>query len=67
MTISAWRLSLACDEGDGTITLVEVTRERLLYRGDGVCLGWTQERLAGAYEALTPKDDAAEPEAPQLG
>lgn len=67
MTVSAWRLSLVSDEGEGTITLVELTREQLLYRGDGVCLGWTQERLARASEALTPKDETAEPEAPQLG
>lgn len=67
MTLSAWRLVFAADEGEGTITLVELSRELVLYRGDGVCLGWTQERLAAAYDALVPKDQAAAPEMPQLG
>ena len=67
MTLSAWKLSVTSDEGDGAITLAELSSGQLLYRGDGVCLGWPQDRLAAAYEALVPRDQAAAPEMPQLG
>jgi hypothetical protein len=38
-----------------------------IYRGEGVFLGWPQERLAAAYAALLPRDDAPPPEFMQLG
>ena len=67
MTLSAWRLSAAAEEGDGTITLVELPSGEILRRGDGIFLGWTQERLARAYDALVPHDDTPPPEMLQLG
>ena len=67
MTLSAWRLSASADEGDGTITLVELPSGEILRRGDGIFLGWTQERLGRAYDALVPRDDAPPPEMLQLG
>lgn len=67
MTLSAWRLSAAADEGEGTITLVGLPSGEILRRGDGIFLGWTQERLASAYDALAPRDDTAAPEMLQLG
>jgi len=66
VTLGAWRLSLDSDEGEGTVTLVE-RDSGALYRGDGACLGWSQERLAAAYAALAPRDEAAALELPQLG
>lgn len=63
-----WRLRLNSEEGEGSITRVEIAAGGELYRGDGVCLGWTQERLAQAYELLRPREEAALPdELPQLG
>jgi hypothetical protein len=68
VTLSAWRLFLLADEGEGMITRLESREASPLYRGDGVCLGWTQERLARAYELLRPREDAAlSEELPQLG
>ena len=69
MTLSAWRLEVAGEEGAGSITVVEVPGSPAMFRGDGVCLGWSGERLAAAYEALVPRDDtsAAVLETPQLG
>jgi hypothetical protein len=67
VTLSAWRLTIASEQGDGTITLVELSPENALFRGDGVFLGWPQDRLASAYAALTPKAEAAPPETQQLG
>lgn len=67
VTLSAWRLSAAADEGDGTITLVELSDGGMFRRGDGIFLGWPQDRLAGAYEALIPRDQAAALDMPQLG
>ncbi len=67
VTLAAWRLTVASDEGQGTITLVEVSPADVAYRGDGIFLGWPQERLAAAYQALAPKDEAPAPETQQLG
>jgi hypothetical protein len=67
LTLAAWRLAAAADEGEGAITLVELPSGEILRRGEGIFLGWTQERLAGAYDALAPRDDTAPPEMLQLG
>jgi hypothetical protein len=67
VTLSAWRLAISSEEGEGAITLVELPSGSVLYRGDGLFLGWPQDRLATAYEALVPKQEAAVPEIPQLG
>lgn len=53
VTTSAWRLDVTCDQGAGGIVRVEVATGQPVYRGDGVFLGWTQERLAEAYETLS--------------
>lgn len=66
VTLSAWRLTVASERGEGTITLVEIS-DGIFHRGDGIFLGWPQDRLAGAYAALSPKDESALPEMPQLG
>lgn len=66
-TQSGWRLAVASDEGEGSITLFEAVPGCALYRGEGVFLGWPQDRLASAYAALAPKDEAAPLETQQLG
>ncbi len=66
VTLSAWRLAISSEEGEGAITLVELPSGSF-HRGDGLFLGWPQDRLAIAYEALIPKQVAAVPEIPQLG
>jgi fluoroacetyl-CoA thioesterase len=66
-TLGAWKLTLVAEEGDGAVTLVEPAGQPLLYRGEGVCLGWSQERMAAAYAALQPRDDEPQLELPQLG
>ncbi len=67
LTLSGWRLSIAADEGEGGITRVDAVEGPPIHRGDGVCLGWTDERLAAAYSALAPHDDEPPPEFMQLG
>jgi hypothetical protein len=67
VTLSAWRLFLLADEGEGTITRIESGNAPPLFRGEGVCLGWPQERLAAAYAALLPRDEGPNPEFMQLG
>ncbi len=66
-TQSAWRLSVTCDEGQGAIIAVEIPPEVVFYRGDGIFLGWTQDRMAAAYQALLPKPEADGFEMHQLG
>ena len=67
VTLSAWRLFVLADEGEGMITRIESGDAPPLFRGEGVCLGWPQERLAAAYAALLPRDDTPPPEFMQLG
>ena len=67
VTQSAWRLSVACGEGEGTIVFVEAPPEETLCRGEGVFLGWPQERLEAAYRALLPEPDERPLEMNQLG
>lgn len=66
-TLSAWRLSVAAAQGEGSIFLVDGPAGAPLFRGDGVFLGWAQERLAAAYEELRPKPSEERFETPQLG
>ena len=67
VTQSAWRLSVVCREGEGAIVFVEASPEETLYRGEGIFLGWPQERLEAAYRALTPESDERPLEMNQLG
>lgn len=63
VTQSAWRLEVDSDRGPGWI--VRLDGARTLYRGDGVFLGWSQERLAAAWVALLPSAAGSDPEPPQ--
>jgi hypothetical protein len=56
-TQAGWRLLVESDQGGGAIVFVEVSPEETFYRGDGVFLGWPQDRLAAAYDALLPKPE----------
>ena len=67
VTESAWRLSVASDEGEGAIVLVEVTAGATFYRGDGTFLGWGQDRLGAAYATLQPEPEADGFEIQQMG
>ena len=67
VTLSAWRLAVSSDGGDGAITLVEIPGGDPVYRGDGIFLGWSQDRLSAAYQAVAPRDEAALPDTLQLG
>lgn len=53
VTTSAWRLELTCDQGTGGIVRLETAAGQTVYRGDGLFLGWSQERLAEVYDTLT--------------
>ena len=59
-TLSAWRLALSSAEGAGAIVLVEASPEESHYRGEGICLGWPQVRLAAVWRALTARPDSGE-------
>ena len=67
VTRSAWRMTVDTDEGPGTITRIE-NDGSLLWRGDGVFLGATQEQLAATYDELNaPPDEEPAFELQQLG
>jgi hypothetical protein len=66
-TVSGWRLTVASDQGEGTITRVELSSGGVIHRGEGVFLGWTEERLAAGYAALMPLDEPEPPATLQLG
>ncbi len=67
VTQSAWRLSVACDQGEGAIVLAEVSPQETSYRGEGLFLGWGQEEMRSAYEALRPRPEEPSFELHQLG
>src|SRR5262245_40688761 len=60
-TLSAWHRSITSDQGRGAIVLVEPRPGESYYRGEGVLLGWTQERLATLYAALLPEEEESAP------
>ena len=66
MTRAGWRLEVECAQGRGAIVLAEASAAESWHRGEGILLGWTQEKLAEVYQALTRRDDP-EADSPQLG
>jgi hypothetical protein len=66
-TLSAWRLEIMTDDGEGTIYLVEISPDRAIFRGGGVLLGWPQPRLEALYHALKPASEDSSSETLQLG
>lgn len=66
-TQSAWRLSVSSEEGQGAIVFVEMSPEEAFYRGEGIFLGWPQDRMTLAYRALLPNPEADGFEIQQLG
>jgi hypothetical protein len=67
VTRAAWRLPIASDQGTGAIVMVEASPQESYYRGEGIFLGWAQERLAAVHDALLPKCDEPPFDMPQLG
>jgi hypothetical protein len=67
LTLSAWRLGVSSGKSEGAIFLVETPGGGTLFRGDGICLGWSQERLEETYRRLLPDGGDAEPSVGQLG
>jgi hypothetical protein len=68
-TFSAWALSVETEQGPGSIVRVEPSPDEAYWRGDGVFLGWTTERLVAAWDALRASEPEPEagPDFPQLG
>jgi len=67
VTRSAWRIEIDSDDGPGAITRIE-HEGSILWRGEGVFLGATQEQLAATYDELNkPPDDEPAFELQQLG
>jgi hypothetical protein len=67
VTVSAWRLEVTSDQGPGAIVLAPPSTGEAYYRGDGIFLGWAQERLAEVYAALRARDEDGGLDLPQLG
>jgi hypothetical protein len=65
VTRSAWRLEVTSDQGIGSVIVAEA--EETYYRGEGLFLGWSQERLALIYKALLPRSNEPPIQVPQLG
>src|SRR5258708_258460 len=53
VTRAGWRLEVACAQGVGSVVVAEVSASETWYRGEGILLGWTQEKLAELHGALT--------------
>ena len=66
-TRAAWRLEVAWDAGRGSIVVAEAGAGEVHHRGEGACLGWSQERLDALYRELTVQGGETELTLPQLG
>ncbi len=68
-TFAAWALVVDTAQGPGRIVRIELTPDATLWRGDGVFLGWTTDRLSAAWDALRAAEPVPEasPDFPQLG
>jgi hypothetical protein len=66
-TRAAWRLRLTCDQGEGAIVLAEISSDEFYYRGEGIFLGWPQDRLESLYRGLLKDPGEAALDTPQLG
>jgi hypothetical protein len=66
-TFSGWRLCVACEEGEGAIVRVDASASERFHRGEGVFLGWSEARLAAAYDLLRPASEESGFEVQQLG
>jgi hypothetical protein len=66
VTLSAWRLDATSPRGAGTLVLADHGGASW-YRGDGVFLGWPQDRLGAAWRALLPPAERTDLDIPQLG
>jgi hypothetical protein len=62
----AWQMHIECDQGAGVISLTDGGGQ-MLYRGEGLFLGWSQQRLNAAYQSLIPRDDTPALQLVQLG
>src|SRR3989440_607452 len=58
VTVAGWRIAVEAPRGPGSIVLAEQGAQRF-YRGEGVFLGWPQERLEATYRTLLPPSDGA--------
>jgi hypothetical protein len=67
VTRAGWRLEITCAQGAGGVVLAEVSPSEAWYRGDGLLLGWPQEKLAELHRALTAHEEEEAPSSPQLG
>src|SRR5215471_7082185 len=68
-TFSAWTLDVETADGRGRILRVEPSGSVTHWRGEGVFLGWSPERLAAAWDAIRATEPQPEspPPLPQLG
>jgi len=66
-TTSGWRFEVECGQGTGAVVLVESSPQESYYRGEGLFLGWPQERLAAVHDALGPRSEEPGFDLPQLG
>ena len=62
VTRAGWSLVVSCSSGEGAVVLADS-----FYRGEGLLLGWPQERLAQLYSALTAAPAGDDGSGPQLG
>ena len=65
VTTAGWRLEVGSPQGPGAIIIVEGPVASW-YRGEGVCLGLTQEKLKALWSGLAPAEES-EQELPQWG
>ena len=55
----AWRMEIKCDQGVGTISMIDGGQQPV-YRGEGCFSGWSQDELKATYQSMIPNESVLE-------
>jgi hypothetical protein len=55
----SWRMQIKCDQGVGTISMIDGGRQPV-YRGEGCFADWSQEELEATYQSMIPSESVLE-------
>ena|SRR5438552_14274545 len=58
-TAGAWRMQIKCDQGVGTISMIDGGQSPV-YRGEGCFAGWSQDELKATYQSMIPNESVLE-------
>ena len=55
----SWRMQIKCDQGVGTISMID-SGQQPVFRGEGCFTGWSQQELRATYLSMIPSEAVLE-------